>query len=118
MKLAIVGSRTFNDIELLSKTLDSYKSKISFVVSGGAKGADYLAEVWAKNNNVPTIVHKPDWKKYGKSAGIARNEHIVKDCDECVAFWDGKSKGTQNTIDKCRKLNKKVTVIKITDVSR
>lgn len=111
MKLAIIGSRTFNDVELLTKVLEPYKSIVSCVVSGGARGADALAEAWAKSNSIQTLIHKPDWKKYGKSAGPKRNELIISDCDECVAFWDGKSKGTMNSIFICNKLNKKIKII-------
>ena len=34
---------------------------------------------------------------------IDSNEDIVKNSDRIIAFWDGKSKGTKNTIDLCEK---------------
>jgi len=37
MKVAVIGSRTFNNYELLKTTLEKFN--ISNVVSGGAKGA-------------------------------------------------------------------------------
>jgi hypothetical protein len=112
MKLAIVGSRTFNNRQLLESILDKHKNKVTLVVSGGAKGADSLGESWAINNNIPVKIFKPDWKKYGKSAGMIRNEDIIKECDICIAFWDEKSKGTANSIFICEKLNKKVGIIR------
>lgn len=111
MKLAVVGSRSFCNEEKLENTLESIKDRVTMVVSGGAKGADSLAESWAKKNGIPTTVFKPDWQKYGRGAGVVRNRDIISNCDECVAFWDGKSKGTKSSIDLCKKLNKKVTVI-------
>lgn len=111
MKLAVVGSRSFCNEVLLEKTLESYKGKIKVVVSGGAKGADAMAESWAKKNSVETLVFKPDWQKYGKGAGPVRNRDIIANCDHCVAFWDGKSKGTKSSIDLCKKLNKTITVV-------
>jgi hypothetical protein len=55
---------------------------------------------------VPVTRLIPDWKKHGRAAGIIRNTDIVKQADKVVAFWDGKSKGTQDTIGKARKANK------------
>jgi hypothetical protein len=111
MKLAVVGSRTFNDYELLCATLNPHLGKIQVIVSGGAKGADSLAERWAKENGVATEVYLPEWEKYGKSAGFKRNELIVENCDSCVAFWDGVSPGTKSSIDLCKKKGKKHKVI-------
>ena len=43
MKVAVVGSRSFNDYEKLKQTLDQTPS-ITSIISGGAKGADSMAE--------------------------------------------------------------------------
>ena len=53
-KLAIIGSRGFNDYDLLKSILNPYKDIITLVVSGGAKGADSLGEMWANENNIKT----------------------------------------------------------------
>jgi hypothetical protein len=113
MKLAIIGSRTFNDFNLLETHLKPYLNKASLVISGGAKGADMLGEKWAKLNNIETTIFIPDWNKHGKKAGYIRNIDIINNCDECVAFWDGKSKGTKHSIDLCIKSNKPYIIIKI-----
>ena len=52
MKIAIIGSRIFNDYYTLQETLKPYKFKITTVVSGAAKGADLLGEKWALENNM------------------------------------------------------------------
>jgi len=117
MKLAVVGGRDFNNIALLEQTLNQYKDKITLVISGGAKGADTLAEQWAKSNNIIVKVFKPDWEKYGRSAGPRRNKLIIQECEECIAFWDGKSTGTANSIFICKKLNKKVDIIRYENIN-
>lgn len=91
IKLAIIGLRSFQDYELLKTSLEPYKNKVSLVVSGGAKGADSLGERWAIENNIKTLIFIPDWNKHGKKAGFIRNEDIIKNCEACIAFWDGKS---------------------------
>jgi len=97
MKLAIVGSRTFNDYEMVKDSLKDLT--ITEIVSGGAKGADALAEKFAKVNNIPVKIFKPDWAKYGRGAGPVRNKQIVEYADKVIAFWDGESKGTKSSID-------------------
>jgi hypothetical protein len=109
MKVAVIGSRSFNDYELLRQTLS--KLEITLVVSGGAKGADSLGEEYANANNILTKIFLPDWDKYGKSAGMLRNSDIINEAEIVVAFWDGESKGCKDAIAKANKLNKKVLII-------
>jgi len=108
MKLAIIGSRTFSDFWTLEKWV--FKFNPIKIISGGAIGADSLAEEYAKKENIIFEIFKPEWDKYGKSAGFIRNQQIIDACDIVLAFWDGKSKGTQDSINKA-KLAKKPTFI-------
>lgn len=112
MKLAVVGSRTFNDYKILKEKLNQIHERvpITLIISGGARGADSLAEQWAKENKIETLIFYPDWNKYGKKAGYLRNEQIIQACDAVVAFWDGKSKGTEMDINLAEKY-KKVCII-------
>jgi hypothetical protein len=114
MRLAVIGSRTFGDFELLSKSLDEFNdhSKITLIVSGGARGADSLAERYAKERGIEVKVFLPDWERFGKSAGFRRNHDIIAECDACIAFWDGSSKGTLSSIELARKKGARVEIIK------
>ena len=103
MRLAIIGGRDFTNYSLITKLLENYKSKITLVISGAAKGADSLGEKWAIDNNIETLIFPADWDKFGKAAGYIRNEDIIKNCDLCVAFWDNKSKGTKHSLSLCKK---------------
>jgi len=108
-KIAVVGSRGFNDYSLLERTLTPY---LPFVlVSGGARGADSLAERFADKNNLEKIIFKPDWDKHGKAAGFIRNRLIIEHSDVVLAFWDGQSKGTENSINIAKRLNKPICVV-------
>lgn len=110
IRLAIVGSRSFNDYEQLktfiNETINKNNFNISQIISGGAKGADILGAQFAIDNKIELIEYKPDWKKYGRSAGFKRNVDIIENCDFCIAFWDGKSNGTKHDIDLCKQMNK------------
>ena len=96
MKLAIVGSRDFNNYEFLKKIVDFHPC--TQIISGGARGADTLARQYAIEHGIPFKEFFPDWDTHGKSAGFLRNEQIVQACDELVAFWDGKSRGAKHSI--------------------
>lgn len=111
MKIAVIGSRTFNDYNLLKKELDSFN--INQIISGGAKGADSLAEKYAKSNEIKTLIFKPDWKRYGRGAGFIRNKLIIENCDYVIAFWDKKSKGTKNSLGIAEKLKIGIKIIEI-----
>jgi hypothetical protein len=111
MRLAIIGSRTFNSFSIVEKVLDKYKSKITTVVSGGARGADSIGAAWANKYDKKLVVFKPNWDTYGKSAGYLRNKDIIENCDGCIAFWDGKSKGTKHSFKLCKEFKKPLKVI-------
>jgi len=114
MKIAIVGSRTFNGYDLLEKTIcNKMVGSINLIVSGGARGADYLAERFAKKHNIPIQIFQAEWDKYGKGAGYIRNKLIIENVDIVFAFWDGKSKGTKHSIELAKEYNKKLFIIKI-----
>ena len=114
MKLAIVGSRGFNDYDLLCDTIEEHFDikEITHIVSGGARGADALGERFADDFGIGKIIFPAQWNLYGKRAGFLRNRDIIKTCDQCVAFWDGESHGTKHDIELCEEYNKPCLVIK------
>jgi len=109
MKILIVGGRDFNNYDLFLNILEYYKHDITSIISGGASGADSLAEKFATYYGIDITVIKPDWN-IGKSAGIIRNSKMIDmNPDMVIAFWDGKSKGTKDTIKKA--YNKKIDTL-------
>ena len=93
--------------------MKQYLSDISWVVSGGAPGADSLAEKWAKENKKMLTIYPADWLNLGKRAGYVRNTDIVKNSDMIIAFWDGNSKGTKHTIGLAQKMGKECKIINV-----
>lgn len=114
MKIAIVGSRGFPDIDLICEFVDSLPEGTT-VISGGAKGVDTIAEKAARKRGLEVIIYPAEWdnfelpnarikkNKWGRefnvTAGIERNKKICEEADEVIAFWDGMSKGTHFTIE-------------------
>lgn len=116
-KIAIVGSRTYSErLDIFCQKFFDEISRSSniMIVSGGAKGADSMAELLAENYQLPFVKFPAQWDVHGKSAGFKRNAQIAEFSDMCVAFWDMKSKGTANTISLFQKLNKVVRIVDIT----
>lgn len=107
MKLGIVGSRDFDDYRSFKtaviKVLEEWKydiSQVEHIVSGGAKGADTLAEQLAKEYGIPTIIFLPQYDLYQKTAPLIRNTEIVKASTHLIAFPSKTSRGTLDTINK------------------
>ncbi len=115
MRVAIVGGRDFDDYVLLRNYGNILTEKLPrphiVIVSGGAKGADTLAEQFAREHRYDSQIFPAEWGKYGKSAGFIRNQTIVDNCDMVLAFWNGISKGTQDTIEKAKKAKKPTFII-------
>jgi len=109
MKLAIVGSRSFTDYELFKTFMKDFEP--SEIISGGAIGVDSLATQYAIEFNIPLIEFKPDYGTYGSKAPFVRNLEIVKASDFILAIWDGKSKGTRNSVNNAIRLNKAYRII-------
>lgn len=129
--IAIVGSRTYpvtqKEFDRLALTIQEEKLKLGYkrvelflseinpkqytILSGGARGVDTWAIKIAKELGFETAVIYPLWEKYGRGAGLKRNKDIVLASDELVAFWDGQSRGTADTIEKARRYCKLLRVI-------
>ena len=107
MKLAIIGARN-----LVVENLEDYiPSNCDEIVSGGARGIDKCAEDFAHRKAIRLTVFLPDYKRFGRGAPLKRNEEIAQYSDCAIAFWDGRSKGTQYSIKLFEKLGKPVKFV-------
>lgn len=114
--IAIVGSR-----EISERTKQYVREFVrglwilgtNEIVTGSARGVDTAAEEEAQVLGMKVKTHVPDYFRFGKVAPLIRNELIINDCDELIAFWDGKSKGTKYTIGRAQLKGVPVTVVNI-----
>ena len=103
-RVIIAGGRDYNDYDTLKNKCDYYlgnvaKTKHIEIVSGVAKSADSLGVKYAEEKKYYLKLYPADWKSHGKSAGYVRNTSMAEYADALIAFWDGKSKGTQHMIE-------------------
>jgi hypothetical protein len=119
VNIAVVGSRTYkNEDYILNNILETLKKEnLSIenivVFSGGAKGVDTIAAESMKAMGAKVNEIIPNWKKYRKAAGIVRNKELVGNADIVIAFWDGRSRGTKNSINLAKKYKRKLYVFEV-----
>jgi hypothetical protein len=103
-KVILAGGREFYDYDLFKYKVDFYlKNKTNIeIVSGGAMGADSLAEKYAKERGYKLTVFKADWSTNSKAAGHIRNSQMVAYSDAAIYFWDGVSRGTLDCMKKAK----------------
>ena len=95
--LGIVGSRQFANVELIEKVIDVLPVGTP-IVTGDAKGVDTVAYLLGRElGNIPIRV-TACWEAHGKGAGVRRNPIIIDIAYAVVAFWDGESTGTLNSM--------------------
>lgn len=109
MKYAIVGSRNYSDLDRVVRYVASLPEG-SIVVSGDGGDVDKTAAQAARDRGWKPIIKPADWKKYGLPAGPMRNTQIVAEADVVIAFWNGISSGTMDTICKAVKAGKTVVI--------
>lgn len=117
-RLIVAGSRNFNNYELLKEKCDcllSLKRQTHsiVIVSGTARGADQLGERYAAERGYQVERFPADWKNDGKAAGPIRNAQMAAYADALVVFWDGRSRGTRDMIERAEKRGLPVRVILI-----
>ena len=101
MRVLVCGGRDYLDRRRLYDALDGIG--ISFLISGGAAGADNLAADWAVYRRVPKKVFVAEWEVHGKAAGPIRNQRMLDEGrpDLVVAFPGGR--GTADMVRRAQK---------------
>lgn len=110
----ITGGRDYDDEDMVFETLTAFHvtSNVALVRHGGARGADFLAGKWARLHCVPEEKHMADWSRFGKRAGILRNEAMLKaqpPASFLLTFPGGR--GTAHMVDICRKAGLPIVTI-------
>ncbi len=116
--LLIAGTRTYTDYAEFVGICDYMLSGTAHpvcIVSGGANGADALAERYAKEKNYQLKVFPAKWDTYGRQAGYIRNKEMhdfIKFHEKraCLCFWNGSSRGTAMNFELAKKDSTRLVV--------
>lgn len=109
MKILVCGGRNYTDAERLAVELD--KLGPTTIIQGGAPGADWLAQRYAREHNIPCITEKANWNRHGKAAGPIRNEAMLLHRPDLVLAATGAT-GTADMVRRARKAG--IPVVEIT----
>lgn len=122
MKILICGGRDFTNWPFVRDVLDEIQREdiptvpqgpITWIVQGGAAGADRLARHWATIHSVPYNEYPAKWDLHGRKAGYLRNKQMLDDnpdIEYVVAFPGGRG-----TADMCRQAkDRNIPVLELT----
>ncbi len=112
--VAVVGSREYPEPERVTALIGLLHPEVT-VVSGGTRGVDRAAGDSAveQGRKVAEVFPRigPDATRAEAAVHLkARNTVIVRGSDVVVAFWDGKSNGTADAIEKALQFHNFVIV--------
>lgn len=99
-RVGVVGSREFKNYDQLETELDKILVEDDWIISGGAKGVDSMAQRYAKEKGYNIKIYYPKYHRFGKGATFIRNKLIAEDSDLVVAFYQKgrfQQGGTANT---------------------
>lgn len=101
MKILVTGGRDYEDYDGFCRVMDRFaptnqgvfNRNLTHVIHGGAKGADAMADRWARDNGVQPVRVDALWDIHGRAAGPIRNKAMLdlldrKD-DVVIAFPGG-----------------------------
>jgi len=105
-RVLVTGSRDWTDLLTLDIALGSEQGMAAIdlrplvVVHGGARGADAMADAWARRNGFAVEKHPAIWRPngvYNPQAGLLRNREMVRlGADVCLAFIRSGSRGASH----------------------
>ena len=94
----------------MKQVLDVFVKPDDVIVHGAAKGADSMADDYAKANGILPEPHPADWDTHGKRAGYLRNQEMLDTgIDKVIAFPGGK--GTAMMVQIAEKAGVPVVVV-------
>ena len=115
MIICVTGSREYANLSLIRDTLygllnyPGRKEELTALYVGDARGVDKRAALeWKELTGLDAKTFSPDWKQYGRSAGILRNIQMIDQFKQdggslVLGFWNGSSTGTAQCLDYARR---------------
>jgi hypothetical protein len=117
IRIIIAGGRDFADRQRLEAAVDKLTAALDRhqieIVSGMARGADKLGWEYADRRGLSRTPFPADWGNQPRHvAGYLRNEVMAWYSSHLIAFWDGKSRGTQHMVELAKREGLDVRIVK------
>src|SRR5262245_54056789 len=95
MKVLVCGGRDFWDYAYARFALDTVRRSLgpfTEIMHGKQRGADRLADRYARSHGIPVHSFPANWQQYGPTVGPSRNKQMLDDGqpDLVVALPGGK----------------------------
>lgn len=122
-RVLVCGGRDYGSedgqLDRLRRTLDAAleaaqsAGKVAVIIHGNARGADLLADQYARERSLKVIPFPADWDLHGRRAGPIRNKQMLDEGkpNAVIAFPGGA--GTANMIKLAK--NKGIPVLHVKD---
>ena len=109
MRVLVCGGRDYTARTQVARQLASLPDD-TVIITGGARGADYLAWSEAKRLGLAQEVYQADWDAYGKKAGMIRNQEMLDSGIDLVLAFPG-GRGTADMVRRARAAGVTVTEV-------
>ena len=109
-KVVVGGGRFLHDKDFVYAVLDRFHAQHGFtrLAHGDCRGADKLAEKWARERGVHAEPYPALWDEHGRGAGPRRNRYMLKtEQPNLVITFPGGS-GTEDLIAKAAEFGLRV----------
>jgi hypothetical protein len=109
VRLLVCGSRHWTNAPLIFNAIQDLDHiwPIECVIHGGARGADTMAAQVAERLGIFILTFAPDWKRYGRGAGVRRNQEMldISKPTRWLAFTNNldTSRGTADMVRRLRR---------------
>lgn len=110
-KVILAVSRSFDKYDLFKEKFMYYlsekmKTHTLIVLSGASKATDYLIDQLSNEIDFIQEPHEASWEKYERTEAIRKsNEEMTDSANAIIAFWDGKSFGIADLIERAKNKN-------------
>ena len=120
LTVLVTGGRGFSDGEAVRQVLDHIANTagLARVVHGAAKGADSLANDYARDKGIDVAAHPAQWDRFGNAAGPRRNAEMLEQekPDLVIAFSGGR--GTADMTRRAREAGVPVLDVPLREQTR
>lgn len=115
-KVILAVSRSFENYDLFKERILFFLSDIMrnysiVIITGASKSTDMYSDKLCEEIGFVKEPHETNWGKYGQKAISVSNDEMTDSADALIAFWNGRSTGIKDLIEKAKLKNIKVAVV-------